>query len=161
MRRIEFDTQGFHVIVINRPNRLAVDTLKHIGASREITDNALRVIGGLNEGLTYTNTLNRTAVVLIGNTTSTRQFFNTYAHECDHLKNHICLTNRIDPTSEEAEYILGEIVERTYPIITEMMDERFYNIAKKFVEVFNLQFSANHSQHPHHLVALLHISAWS
>lgn len=48
-------------------------------------------------------------MIVIGLTSSTSEFQNTFDHEKGHLAMHICETDNIDPFSEEYQYLTGEI----------------------------------------------------
>lgn len=62
-----------------------------------------------NSGFTFSNMTRRKSVVVIGNTTSGRQFLNTFIHELRHLTDHIAATLKINLSGEEAAYLAGDI----------------------------------------------------
>lgn len=64
-----------------------------------------------NEGLTYTDHQNRHTIIAIGRTTDIFQCINSLEHETNHLEMHICEHFGIDPFSEEASYLSGDIKE--------------------------------------------------
>lgn len=72
--------------------------------------------GAYNTGLTYSNLKGRCSVIVIGLTSSTSEFQNTFDHEKGHLAMHICETDEIDPFSEEYQYLTGEIGKAMFPI---------------------------------------------
>ena len=72
--------------------------------------------GAYNTGLTYSNLKGRCSVIVIGLTSSTSEFQNTFDHEKGHLAMHICETDEIDPFSEEYQYLTGEIGQAMFPI---------------------------------------------
>ena len=72
--------------------------------------------GAYNTGLTYSNLKGRCSVIVIGLTSSTAEFQNTFDHEKGHLAMHICETDEIDPFSEEYQYLTGEIGQAMFPI---------------------------------------------
>lgn len=69
-----------------------------------------------NTGLTYSNTKGRCSVIVIGLTSSTAEFQNTFDHEKGHLAMHICETDGIDPFSETYQYLTGEIGRAMFPV---------------------------------------------
>ena len=64
----------------------------------------------LNQGFTYTDTIQRKSVVVIGNTDSLQQFYNTVVHEAKHLQSAICRYYDVSENSEDAAYLIGYIV---------------------------------------------------
>lgn len=64
----------------------------------------------LNQGFTYTDTIERKSVVVIGNTDSLQQFYNTVVHEAKHLQSAICRYYDVSENSEDAAYLIGYIV---------------------------------------------------
>ena len=71
--------------------------------------------GDYNLGLTYSNVLGRCSVVVIGLTTSSAEFQNTWDHEKGHLAMHISGALDINVYSEEFEYLTGEIGQLMFP----------------------------------------------
>lgn len=76
-----------------------------------------------NFGITYSNFVNRCSVVVIGITSSPREFQNTFDHEKGHLAMHICEADNIDPFSEEYQYLTGEIGQKMFPIAKKFLCE--------------------------------------
>lgn len=62
-----------------------------------------------NIGLTYSNIDSGRSVVVVSQTTSAEEFFNTLTHELHHLVSHICEARGIDMASEQACYLTGGI----------------------------------------------------
>lgn len=63
-----------------------------------------------NIGLAYSNKGSKQSIIVVSETTSAREFFNSFAHEIDHIEKHIAKTLRFSPYSEAASYLVGEIV---------------------------------------------------
>lgn len=82
------------------------------GANREDISNCLSYYnkGGENGGFTFSNPDLRISVVCVFNSDSLPELLNTLFHEARHLERHICKADGIDPYSEEAGYLAGEIV---------------------------------------------------
>jgi len=81
-----------------------------IGAPPDIMDRASRIMEGgkYNRGFTFGNPDIRRAIVVVGPTTSGKQFQNTFSHEIDHLSDIIAMSlgTRYDP--EGTAYITGD-----------------------------------------------------
>lgn len=65
--------------------------------------------GRANEGLTYNNPRARKSVVVIGHVSDVWELINTIEHEGRHLIQGICNANNINPNSESAAYMEGDI----------------------------------------------------
>lgn len=77
--------------------------------------------GEMNTGLTYSDRRKRESVMVIGRTSSLPEFLNTWQHEMTHLQRHICREFRIDPYSEEAAYLAGDLAQRMHPVLSQFM----------------------------------------
>lgn len=62
----------------------------------------------MNRGFTYGNPERRRAVVVIGPTTSGKQFQNSFSHEIDHLSDFIALSRGTKDEVEGTAYITGD-----------------------------------------------------
>lgn len=69
---------------------------------------------GLDSGFTYTNPKIRKSLMVINNHSSMYEFINTYNHEKNHVEMHICEELGIDPHSEEAAYLSGELAQQLF-----------------------------------------------
>lgn len=65
--------------------------------------------GRYNTGLTFSNPESRESVMVIGKSSSAMQCANTMIHERCHLQMQICKNCNIEPLSEEAAYLAGDI----------------------------------------------------
>lgn len=63
----------------------------------------------LDTGITYSNYESRETVMVIGLTSSPKEFLNSFDHERKHLEAHIAEAFDIDPYGEEIAYLSGEI----------------------------------------------------
>ncbi len=72
--------------------------------------------GNYNIGLTYSNLKHKCSIVVIGITTSASEFQNTFDHEKGHLVMHISSAYKIDPFSEEYQYIAGEVGQKMFKV---------------------------------------------
>ena len=76
-----------------------------------------------NNGLTYSNTLYRWSLVVIGITETPEEFQNTFDHEKGHLAMHIAETDDIDVFGEAFQYLTGEIGKQLFPVAKKFMCE--------------------------------------
>lgn len=67
-----------------------------------------------NNGLTFSNHLAHKSVIVIGRTSSAKEFEKTWSHESGHLADHICLTYDISPHGEEIQYLGDYIIDKTW-----------------------------------------------
>lgn len=70
--------------------------------------------GWLNTGFTHSDTRKRRSVVVIGKSTSKRQFMNTMVHEMKHVQSAICRFYRVPEDGEDAAYLIGWIIQESY-----------------------------------------------
>lgn len=100
-----------------------IEALEDIGCAEQSLERALRSMthGGDNCGLTYTNVRLRESVMVIGNSTTLAQFLNTAWHELTHACRHICEHLSIDPFSEEAAYLAGDLSGMMHPVLEEFI----------------------------------------
>lgn len=86
-----------------------MSALVYAGAKGHILDDAFRSlsVGKLNSGLTYSG--NRHTVMVTQLTSSAEEFFDSFIHELEHVASHIIEANGIDPYSEDAAYLKGDL----------------------------------------------------
>lgn len=65
----------------------------------------------INSGLAYSNVKERKSLMVINKSISMDEFINTYNHEKNHIEMHICEELHIDPYSEEAAHLSGDLAE--------------------------------------------------
>lgn len=87
-----------------------LDRLYFFGASVEKIRRAWDLMenGGMDKGYTFTNSFERTAIVVIGPTSSGKQFQNSLSHELRHLVNGIAASLGIPLDSEPPSYLEGD-----------------------------------------------------
>lgn len=98
-----------------------LDELDQLRCGRKFMRRAEKLLcsGARNVGLTYTKSWLRTSVFVVSKTTNVWEFFNSFAHEVDHVEKHIAKALGFNPYSEKASYLVGEFIR-----------EIFYNIFK-------------------------------
>lgn len=69
----------------------------------------------LNKGVTVVNKHSRKAVIVITETTSCGEFFNTMIHELNHLSDFIAEYYDIAPSGEDVSYMIGNIGMLLFP----------------------------------------------
>lgn len=99
--------------------------LEEIGCSNKelIKAEQLFIDSPYNVGLTYSNLAGRCSVMVIGLTNSPEQFQNTFDHEKGHLAMHIAKELKIDTSSEEFQYLTGEIGQQMFKIAKRFLCE--------------------------------------
>lgn len=99
-----------------------LDELDELNCSNRFMRKAERLLCSnfCNKGLAYTKYRRRTSIVVISKTTNIWEFFNSFAHEIDHVEKHIAKALNFSPYSEAASYLVGEIIRGM-----------FYNIFQK------------------------------
>lgn len=95
---------------------IIVDRLYRIGCSEKFMSRAKKLLysGRLNTGLAYSNKHKKQSVIVVSKTTNVWEFFNSFAHEIDHIEKHIAKTLGFSPYSESASYLVGEIVRNMF-----------------------------------------------
>lgn len=93
--------------------------LRSIGCTGKILADAERNMRAcrMDTGLTYSNYMYRSTVMVIGAASSGREFFNSYIHEQRHLQDDLGNMNGIGLDGEEIAYLSGEIAMRVYDCI--------------------------------------------
>ena len=93
------------------------DWLEALGASRREIARACRVILRTNKGFTYSNSDLRMSVVCISHASSMAQWFDTVAHEVDHLQNTILDYYQVAPGTEDAAWLQGYLVRQIVKVM--------------------------------------------
>ena len=117
---IYIDRADWHVRVYHAVDAMWADEilsdLVHIGCrGDELRRAKVLLWDGLpNTGLTYSNLQAHETVMVIGLTTSGKEYWNSLEHEMNHLKQHISESLGIDPFGETISYISGEFIRDVY-----------------------------------------------
>ena len=75
----------------------------------------------LDTGFAYSSYNKQCSIVVIYKASSIEEFINTFKHEKNHLEMHICGALNINPYSEEAAHISGELAQL-------ILEEALYSI---------------------------------
>ena len=93
----------------------------------------------LNTGFTYTDEKKHITFIVISETTSAAEFFNTFIHEIGHSATHIAQYYDVDPYSEEFQYLQGEIALQMFDEAKDLMCDHcrmnFYNYGKMKIKI--------------------------
>ncbi|MCQ2105955.1 MAG: hypothetical protein MJZ26_09205 [Fibrobacter sp.] len=112
-----------YVAVTHLNTREVTHALMHIGCRGRDLDTAYAQLarGNENTGICYTNKMERMSVVVIGRTSSAKEFLNSLMHETGHLACHIAQQFRISTEGEEICYIMGDIAMKMYPKVRDLL----------------------------------------
>lgn len=93
-----------------------LDRLAYLRCSEKFMRKAekLLISGPLNTGLTYSKPNQKETVLVVSKTTSLFEFLNSFAHEIDHVEKHIAKRLKFSPYSEDASYLVGELVQAIF-----------------------------------------------
>lgn len=102
--------------------KVVLDRMYSFGADAPTLKKALSLMedGGKNTGFTFTNPYERLAIIVIGPTTSGKEFQNTVVHEIHHLAVAIADDLGIDLEDETPAYIAGDSVMALAEVLCEM-----------------------------------------
>ena len=82
---------------------------------------AMSVLSKPDSGMTLTIPSDLMSVLFISEATSDEEWFNTLIHEVKHVTEHISEFYRVEPSSEPAAYLQGEIGRQLFPMIMRKM----------------------------------------
>lgn len=106
---------GWKVVYYVAADRTDADeimrALERVGCPAESLEKAELMLRGrsCDTGLTYSNKKRRFSCITISQTRNFSELINTFVHELDHVAKHITLAMSIDPFSERASYLIGEL----------------------------------------------------
>lgn len=102
-----------------------IDMLKGIDCNvstlKSITNNLNKA--KLDTGFTYSNYNKQCSIVVIHKASNIGEFINTFEHEKNHLEMHICEALDINPYSEEAAHLSGNLAQL-------ILEEALYSIVE-------------------------------
>lgn len=85
--------------------------------AQEVVDGLMRV----NTGYTFTKFGEHLTIVCASHATSYEELYDTVQHELKHIVEHISSYYHLDPKSEEAAYLQGEIAKNMYKAVSLMV----------------------------------------
>ena len=92
-------------------------TLLAAGIGRERARSAVETLSKPNTGYALSDFKRKASIFVVSHATDYVEFFNTVAHELQHLTANICDYFGIDHSGERAAYIQGEIGAEIYPAV--------------------------------------------
>lgn len=100
-------------------------TLENMNCPLHIMHKSFRLLTtGINSGFTYTRQNLHKSVLVVNASSSADEYINTFAHEKNHVEMHICEYYDIDPYSEKASYLSGELAQAlTIPMTAGLLAE--------------------------------------
>lgn len=115
---------GWKVVYYVAADRTDADeimrALERVGCPAERLEKAERMLRGrsCDTGLTYSNKKRRFSCITISQTRNFSELINTFVHELDHVAKHVTLAMEIDPFSERASYLIGELARDVFVNLT-------------------------------------------
>lgn len=99
------------------------DELYSLRCSKRFLNRAKEILysNRRNIGIAYSNPKYKRSAIVVSKTTNIWEFFNSFAHEVDHIEKHIAKTLNFSPYSESASYLVGEIIRNMFYNITRKM----------------------------------------
>ena len=125
-RKYDWDIEVY-VVVKNVDVDSIQKSLEQMDCPLHIMHKSFRLLtGGINSGFTYTNPKIHKSILVVNVSSSVDEYINTFNHEKNHVEMHICEEYEIDPYSEEAAYLSGELASLlTIPMISGLLAEIF------------------------------------
>lgn len=117
IRRYGWDVTAYYAVTGYDVGRI-MHELEKLGCTDDDLERAYYNLtsGERNTGITYSNTLERRTLIVIGRTSSAAQFQNSLDHKKGHLCRHVSQAVGIDPYGEEAEYLAGYVGQRMFEV---------------------------------------------
>ena len=116
---VHFDKYRWSVevfIILSQPNiEDIMSAVEHAGGSQKVLKQAYaNLMEDYNSGFTYTSSKYRKSIMVVNRSSSMEEFINTYNHEKNHVEMHMCEELGIDPYSEEAAYLSGNMAQQLF-----------------------------------------------
>lgn len=103
-------------IIVENPNvQYILSRLEDLGCPDDVLHRAAsRIEDYENSGFTFTNQEEHKSIIVINRPDSAEEFIDTYNHEKNHVEMHICKEFGIDPYSEKAAYLSGQLAKKLF-----------------------------------------------
>lgn len=116
---VHFDKYRWSVevfIILSQPDiEEILSAVERAGGSQKVLKQAhANLMEDYNSGFTYTSSKYRKSIMVVNRSSSMEEFINTYNHEKNHVEMHICEELGIDPYSEEAAYLSGNMAQQLF-----------------------------------------------
>ena len=96
-------------------------TLRAFGLSDSRAQAAMSVLSKPDTGMTLTIPEELMSVLFVSEATSDEEWFDTLVHELKHVVEHISEFYQVDPRSEAAAYLQGEIGRQLFPMMIQKL----------------------------------------
>lgn len=102
---------------------VVIENLREAGISKKKLEKAEDNLSAclLNTGLTYSSFMDKRSIIVLGETSSAKEFMKTYHHELGHAQTNICQYYDISPYGEEIQYVGQDIVDKTWDLAKEFL----------------------------------------
>ena len=98
-----------------------VEALLSVGCTQEDAEKVARTLSEPDTGYTYTDYDGRFTLAFVARGSSPEQFYDTVQHELKHIVEHISTFYGVDPKSEEAAYLQGEVGRMLFPAVAAVL----------------------------------------
>lgn len=124
IERYDWDVEIYYTVDEKQKDEIIAE-LKELHPDKETFKKLERnlVNSELDTGFIYSSFNKRYSIIVIHKASSIGEFINTFVHEKNHLEMHICEALDINPYSEEAAILSGDIA-------MQILNEALYNIAE-------------------------------
>lgn len=109
----KYDWNIYVYILINQEDVNNIDILfsKHNIPKQIMNKAAYRLTEYNNSGIIYNDRKSKSSVIIVSQTDSIQDLVNTITHEKNHLEMYLCDYYNINPNSEEASILSGDIAQ--------------------------------------------------
>lgn len=124
IRKYDWDVTVYYT-VDEKQKEDVVTELKELQPDKETFEKLERNLmnAELDTGFIYSSFYKQRSIIVVHKASSVGEFVNTFVHEKNHLEMHICEALDINPYSEEAAVLSGEIA-------MQMINQILYSIAQ-------------------------------
>ena len=127
---VDLERYNWHIDCFVTADNLEINKimryLDDIGCSDDIKVRAYHILEDqLDSGFAYSNPRLQQSIMVINMSTSMDEFINTYNHEKNHIEMHICNAFNIDPYSEEAAELSGDMAQIFYFSMLQSLNQHY------------------------------------
>lgn len=124
IRKYDWDVVIYYTVNEQQKTEIVTE-LKELQPDKETLEKLERNLmnSELDTGFIYSSFYKKFSLIVIHKASSIGEFVNTFEHEKNHLEMHICEALDINPYSEEAAILSGEMS-------MQILNEALYNIAE-------------------------------
>lgn len=116
-QHFKIDTFDWNIIIyytVDETQKMEIfGELMKLECDKETLDSIVKNLDKAKDdtGFTYSSFKHKCSIIVIHKASSIGEFINTFEHEKNHLEMHICEALRIDPYSEEAAHMSGDLAQ--------------------------------------------------